>query len=68
MLSFTTDPYHPGDTSLTRDVLKMLQKYGLGICVLTKGGRRRRSSTGWRPRPACRLRLCISELPLEGAQ
>ena len=40
MLSFTTDPYHPGDTTLTRDVLKILQDYGLGICALTKGGRR----------------------------
>jgi DNA repair photolyase len=40
MLSFTTDPYHPGDTSLTRQVLQMLQAYGLGICTLTKGGRR----------------------------
>jgi DNA repair photolyase len=25
MLSFTTDPYHPGDTSLTRDVLRVRQ-------------------------------------------
>lgn len=40
MLSFTTDPYHPGDTILTRQVLQMLQAYGLGICTLTKGGRR----------------------------
>lgn len=40
MLSFTTDPYHPGDTSLTRDVLKALQEHGLGICTLTKGGHR----------------------------
>jgi DNA repair photolyase len=40
MLSFTTDPYHPGDTSLTREVLQALQAHGLGICTLTKGGRR----------------------------
>jgi DNA repair photolyase len=40
MLSFTTDPYHPGDTSLTRAVLELLQAYGLGISTLTKGGRR----------------------------
>ena len=40
MLSFTTDPYHPGDNSLTRDVLLILQKHGLGICTLTKGGAR----------------------------
>lgn len=40
MLSFTTDPFHPGDNSLTRDVLKALQDFGLGVCTLTKGGRR----------------------------
>ncbi len=40
MLSFTTDPYHPGDNTLTREVLDMLQRYGLGICTLTKGGQR----------------------------
>lgn len=38
MLSFTTDPYHPGDNSLTRDVLLTLQAHGLSICTLTKGG------------------------------
>jgi len=40
MLSFTTDPYHPGDNALTRDVLTTLQEHGLGICTLTKGGSR----------------------------
>lgn len=40
MLSFTTDPYHPGDTTLTRETLLMLQRYGMGICTLTKGGSR----------------------------
>lgn len=40
MLSFTTDPYHPGDTTLTRQVLEALQEHGLGICTLTKGGTR----------------------------
>lgn len=40
MLSFTTDPYHPFDNSLTRDVLITLQSYGLGTCTLTKGGSR----------------------------
>lgn len=40
MLSFTTDPYHPGDNRLTRDVLTTLQGYGLGVCTLTKGGNR----------------------------
>lgn len=40
MLSFTTDPYHPGDNTLTRDVLTTLQDHGMAICTLTKGGRR----------------------------
>jgi DNA repair photolyase len=40
MLSFTTDPYHPGDTALTRDAIQVLLAHGLGICTLTKGGRR----------------------------
>lgn len=40
MLSFTTDPYHPGDNSLTRDVLQVLADHGLGFCTLTKGGTR----------------------------
>ncbi len=40
MLSFTTDPYHPGDYSLTRDVLTTLQAHSLGVCTLTKGGKR----------------------------
>jgi DNA repair photolyase len=40
MLSFTTDPYHPGDTALTRETLVVLREHGLGFCTLTKGGRR----------------------------
>lgn len=36
MLSSTTDPYHLGDTALTRDTLLMLKQYGMGICTLTK--------------------------------
>jgi DNA repair photolyase len=40
MLSFTTDPYHPGNNSLTRDALKVIQAHGMGICTLTKGGSR----------------------------
>ena len=40
MLSFTTDPYHPGHTGLTRETLKVLQSYGMGVCTLTKGGKR----------------------------
>lgn len=40
MLSFTTDPYHPGDNAMTRQVLQLLQHYGMAICTLTKGGSR----------------------------
>ena len=40
MLSFTSDPYHPGDTSLTRQTLEVLIEHGLGMCTLTKGGTR----------------------------
>lgn len=40
MLSFTTDPYHPGDTQLTRQVLRRLRYWDLGFCILTKGGSR----------------------------
>jgi DNA repair photolyase len=38
MLSFTTDVYHPHDNRLTREVIRVLQAHGLGVCVLTKGG------------------------------
>lgn len=40
MLSFTTDPYNPIDTSLTRKTLETLALFGLGFCTLTKGGMR----------------------------
>jgi DNA repair photolyase len=40
MLSFTTDVYNPFDRSLTRPTIETLIKYGLGFCVLTKGGTR----------------------------
>lgn len=40
MLSFTTDPYHPGDNRLTRRAIEVLREHGLGFCTLTKGGRR----------------------------
>jgi hypothetical protein len=36
MLSFTTDPYHPGDTNLTRQTLEILIEHGLGFCTLKK--------------------------------
>jgi DNA repair photolyase len=40
MLSFTTDPYHPGDTTLTQLTLQILANHGMGFCTLTKGGSR----------------------------
>ncbi len=40
LLSFTSDPYHPGDNTLTRSVIKILQEHGLAVCTLTKGGTR----------------------------
>ena len=40
MLSFTTDPFHPGDTTLTRQTLQVLRDHGMAFCTLTKGGTR----------------------------
>lgn len=40
LLSFTSDPYHPGDTALTRWTLEHLIGHGLAFCTLTKGGTR----------------------------
>jgi DNA repair photolyase len=40
MLSFTSDPYHPGDSSATRRSLEILRGHGLAFCTLTKGGTR----------------------------
>jgi len=40
MLSFTTDPYHLGDTTATRMTLEILIEHGLGFCTLSKGGTR----------------------------
>lgn len=38
LLSFTSDPYHTGDITLTRQTIEVLQEHGLGVCTLTKGG------------------------------
>ena len=38
LIAFMTDPYHPGDTTLTRPTIEMLIAHGLGVCILTKGG------------------------------
>ena len=40
MMSFTTDPYHPGNNYPTRAAIVILQECGLGFCTLTKGGSR----------------------------
>jgi DNA repair photolyase len=40
LLSFSTDPYHPGDTAPTRRALEILIEHGLAFCTLTKGGTR----------------------------
>jgi Radical SAM superfamily len=39
-LSFSSDPYHAGDTTLTRQVLIALRNHGLAFCILSKGGTR----------------------------
>jgi hypothetical protein len=38
LLSFTSDPYHPFDTSLTRETVEVLIERGFAICILTKAG------------------------------
>jgi DNA repair photolyase len=40
LLCFTTDPYNPVDTSLTRPAIEILIEHGLAFCVLTKGDTR----------------------------
>jgi len=40
LLSFSSDPYHPGDNAPTREALAILRAHGLGFCTLTKGGTR----------------------------
>jgi DNA repair photolyase len=40
LLSFITDPYHPGDTTPTRTALEILVEHDLAFTTLTKGGTR----------------------------
>jgi DNA repair photolyase len=40
LLSFTTDVYNPFDTTLIPPTIEILREFGLGFCVLTKGGTR----------------------------
>jgi DNA repair photolyase len=38
LISFTSDPYHPFDTELTRWTLEVLREHGLAFTILSKGG------------------------------
>lgn len=40
LLCFTCDPYHNGDTSLTRKALELFDEYRIKAQILTKGGTR----------------------------
>jgi DNA repair photolyase len=40
LISFTSDPYHRFDTSLTRQTFEALAAHGLAFCALSKGGTR----------------------------
>jgi DNA repair photolyase len=40
MLSFTSDPYHAGDTIPSRRTIEILRDHGLAFCTLSKGGTR----------------------------
>ncbi len=40
MLSFTSDPYHLGDTEPTARTIRVLKDHDMGFCTLTKGGTR----------------------------
>lgn len=40
MLSFTSDPYHTGDTALTRKTIACLHENKISVSILTKGGTR----------------------------
>jgi hypothetical protein len=40
LMSFITDPYHPGDTTPTRTAIEILIEHGLAVSILSKGGTR----------------------------
>ncbi len=47
---YAADPYHPFDTSLTRETIQVLIQHGMAFCTLTKGGSRAlRDSDLFRP-------------------
>lgn len=37
-ITFSSDPYHPGDIEPTRKTIKILQEGGMAFCTLSKGG------------------------------
>ena len=39
-MCFITDPYHGGDTTPTREAIKILTAHGMGFNPLSKGGTR----------------------------
>lgn len=39
-ITFSSDPYHPGDTAPTRTTMEILAEHGMGFCTLSKGGLR----------------------------
>jgi DNA repair photolyase len=47
LMSFTTDPYHPGDTTATRRTIEILHNCGLRVTTLTKGGSRALRDLAW---------------------
>jgi DNA repair photolyase len=40
LMSFITDPYHPGDTTPTRTAIEILIEHKLAVSILSKGGTR----------------------------
>jgi hypothetical protein len=45
LIAFVTDGYHPGDTIPTRETIKILTEHGMGVSILSKGGRVRCASS-----------------------
>jgi hypothetical protein len=47
LLCFTTDPYNPGNTNLTRQTMEILREHNLGFCALTQGAQERCETSTW---------------------
>ena len=39
-ITFSSDPYNPDDNELTRQAIILIHQYGLGVNILSKGGKR----------------------------